>query len=100
MHLVHDRLQLPEVNRGQQTAVTTTRPNAHSSRELAATQPSCGGLSKATRRHPADVEKDDKKATAVVPVTALVCDVVGWVLNFDHSRARQVADTVWLAKGN
>jgi hypothetical protein len=54
----------------------------------------------ASRRHPADVEEDDKKATAVVPVTALVCDVVGWVLSFDPSRARQVADATWLAKGN
>jgi hypothetical protein len=100
MHSVHDPLQLPEVNREHRTAVTTTRPKAHSSCELAATHPSCGGLPKATRRHPADVEEDDKKATAVVPVTALVCNVVGWVPSFDRSRARQVADTVWLAKGS
>jgi hypothetical protein len=84
--------QGPKVNRECTAAVTTPRPNVHSSSDVAATHPSRGGLPKATRRHPADVEEDDKGATVVVPVTALVCDVVGWVPSRDQSRMHPVND--------
>jgi len=30
----------------------------------------------------------------VIPVTALACDAVGWILSLDHRRARQVPDAV------
>jgi hypothetical protein len=89
---VADAVQGPKVNRDCAAAVTTLRPSVHSSCDVAATHPSRGGLPKATRRPPADVEEDDKGATVVVPVTALVCDVVGWVPSRDQSRMHPVND--------
>jgi hypothetical protein len=76
MRVLHDAGHLPEMNREHTAGVTTPRPIARSCRDVAATHASRGELPKATRRHPADVEGDDKGATVVVPVTAPVCDDV------------------------
>jgi hypothetical protein len=93
MHLVHDAVQFPEMAREHTAVVTTPRPIAHSLRGRGdACEPRWPR--EGTRRHPADVEEDDKGATVVVPVTALACDVVGWLPSFDRSRMHPVNDAV------
>jgi hypothetical protein len=100
MHPVHDSVHFPETNREHNAVVTTPRPSAHSSCNVAATHPSRGGLPNATRRHPADIEEDDKRATVVVPVTAPGCDVVGWVPSFDRFRMHPVHHAVHFPEMN
>jgi hypothetical protein len=76
------------MNRSCTAAVTTLGPNVHSSCDVAAKCPRISGHPTATESEPVQVEEDTHVTTVAVRVTALVCDVVGSVLNFDRSLAR------------
>ncbi len=69
-------------------AVTTLRPHANCSCEIAAKYPHLGRHPTATESEPVRVEEGNHAATVVVLVTALTCDVVGSVMNFDRSPER------------
>jgi hypothetical protein len=76
------------MNRERTTAVTTLRPHVNCSCEIFAKYPHFGRHPRATESEPVRVEEDNHAATVVVLLTALTCDFVGSVMNFDRSPER------------